>query len=57
MFNAFNRTNLGIPGGTTIFSNSGSLAAPAYSANKTAGQITSVIGTSRQFQLSARFTF
>jgi hypothetical protein len=57
MFNAFNRANLGIPGGTTLFSNGGSNAAPTFTPSSTAGQITSVIGTSRQLQISARFSF
>jgi hypothetical protein len=57
MFNAFNRANLGIPAATTLFSNGGTNALPTFTPNTTAGQITSVIGTSRQLQLSARFSF
>jgi hypothetical protein len=57
MFNAFNRTNLGIPGAATIFVNRGSLLAPVLTPSTTAGQITNTLGTSRQFQISARFTF
>lgn len=57
MFNAFNRTNLGIPTAATIFVNRGSLSAPVLTPSTTAGQITNTLGTSRQFQISARFTF
>jgi hypothetical protein len=57
MFNAFNRGNLGIPGGTTLFTNGGTNAAPVFTSSSTAGQITSMIGTSRQLQISARFVF
>ena len=57
MFNSFNRTNFGIPGTSTAFVNTGTGTAPKFTANSTAGQITSIIGSSRQFQISARFAF
>jgi hypothetical protein len=57
MFNSFNRTNFGIPGTSTAFVNTGTSTAPKFTANSTAGQITSIIGSSRQFQISARFAF
>ena len=50
MFNTFNRTNLGIPLTTTAFIN-------ATTPNTSSGQILKTIGTSRQFQIGARFTF
>ena len=51
MFNAFNRTNFASPASTTIFASN--LTTP----NTTAGQIINTIGTSRQFQIGARFQF
>ena len=57
MFKAFNWTNLGIPAAATIFVNRGSLLAAVLTRSTTAGQINNTIGTSRQFQISARFTF
>jgi len=57
MFNAFNRTNFSSPLTGVAFINSGSAAAPNIVPNGTAGQITSTITTSRQFQLGAKFIF
>jgi hypothetical protein len=44
-FNVMNRANFGLPS-TTVFSSSGPVA--------TAGQITSIVGTARQFQFGAK---
>jgi hypothetical protein len=57
MFNAFNRTNLSAPSINSIFINSGTATAPNPTYSPQAGQITSTLTTSRQFQLSARFAF
>jgi Carboxypeptidase regulatory-like domain/TonB dependent receptor len=57
MFNAFNRTNFASPTSTTVFVNSGTSASPAFSPNPAAGQIQGTLGTSRQFQIGAKFTF
>jgi hypothetical protein len=57
MFNAFNRTNFSSPLSGVAFINQGSAAAPNIVGNGTAGQITSTITTSRQFQLGAKFVF
>jgi len=57
MFNAFNRTNFAAPSNTTVFTNAGTSAAPSAAYSSTAGQILSTLTTSRQFQLSGRFTF
>ena len=47
-FNVTNHVNFGLPS-TTVFNSSGPVA--------TAGQITSIIGTARQFQLGGKVTF
>ncbi|HTM24415.1 MAG TPA: carboxypeptidase regulatory-like domain-containing protein [Vicinamibacterales bacterium] len=47
-FNITNRANFGLPS-TTVFSSSGLVS--------TAGQITSIVGTARQFQFGAKITF
>ena len=59
MFNAFNRTNLASPSSTTAFTatNTAGSQTIVYTPNSTAGQILSTIGSSRQFQLGARFQF
>jgi hypothetical protein len=57
MFNAFNRTNFASPDSSTAFINSGTNAVPKIVPNSTAGQINSTIGTSRQFQIGAKFIF
>ena len=57
MFNAFNRTNFASPLSGVAFINTGTAAAPNVVPNGTAGQITSTITTSRQFQLGAKFLF
>ncbi|MBZ5642111.1 MAG: TonB-dependent receptor [Acidobacteriia bacterium] len=49
MFNAFNRTNLSPPASTTVFAGA--------ARNGTIGQITSTIGTSRQFQIGVKMQF
>jgi hypothetical protein len=59
MFNAFNRTNLAPPSSTTAFTATNTVGSPVISAtpNATAGQITSTIGSSRQFQIDVRLLF
>ena len=57
MFNAFNRSNLAAPSVTSIFINSGTPTAPNATYSPQAGQITSTLTSSRQFQLSARLAF
>jgi hypothetical protein len=47
-FNITNHVNFGLPS-TTVFSSSGPVS--------TAGQITSIVGTARQFQFGAKITF
>jgi hypothetical protein len=47
-FNITNHVNFGLPS-TTVFSSSGLVS--------TAGQITSIVGTARQFQFGAKVTF
>ena len=47
-FNITNHVNFGLPS-TTVFSSSGLVS--------TAGQITSIVGTARQFQFGAKITF
>ncbi len=49
MFNAFNRANLSAPASTTLLAGA--------STNKTIGQITSTIGSSRQFQIGVKMQF
>ena len=51
MFNVFNRANLGTPTNSTGGFNSSGQANPAF------GQLTNMIGTPRQLQLGARFSF
>jgi hypothetical protein len=50
MFNAFNRTNFRAPTSRSVYSSSGAPSA-------TFGQINQIVGTSRQFQVGARFQF
>ena len=57
MFNAFNRSNLAAPSVTSIFINSGTPTAPNATYSPQAGQITSTLTSSRQFQISARLAF
>jgi hypothetical protein len=57
MFNAFNRTNCATPNSSAVFVNSGTSASPKFSTNAQAGQIQSILGTSRQFQIGAKFAF
>ncbi len=57
MFNAFNRTNFATPNSSAVFVNSGTSASPKFSTNAQAGQIQSILGTSRQFQIGAKFAF
>jgi hypothetical protein len=57
MFNAFNRANPSAPSVTSIFINSGTATAPNATYSPQAGQITSTLTASRQFQLSARLAF
>lgn len=59
MFNAFNRTNLAPPSSTTAFTATNTAGSPVISLtpNATAGQITSTIGSSRQFQIDVRLLF
>ena len=49
MFNAFNRTNLASPASTTVFAGAAQ--------NSTLGQITSTVGSSRQFQIGVKMQF
>ena len=57
MFNAFNRSNLAPPTSATAFVNNGSTTSPNFVPNGTAGQITAMVGTSRQFQIGVRLQF
>jgi hypothetical protein len=57
MFNAFNRVNFAGPSNITAFTNTGSVLAPVATRSATAGQITSTVTSSRQFQFSLRFQF
>jgi hypothetical protein len=47
-FNITNHVNFGLPS-STVFNSSGPVA--------TAGQITSIVGTARQFQFGGKITF
>jgi hypothetical protein len=47
-FNLTNHVNFGLPA-STVFNSSGAVA--------TAGQITTIVGTARQFQLGAKLEF
>ena len=51
-FNVLNHTNFGLPN-NTIFNGT----AGAVTANAAAGRISTIIGTARQLQFSARFVF
>ena len=55
-FNLLNRTNYASPN-QTVFTNSGTAAAPVYTANPSAGLISSLATTPRQIQFGLKLTF
>ena len=59
IFNIFNHTNFGIPGLNAFTAVGGLTGSPAGITGNlsNAGQITSIVGTSRQIQLGLKFLF
>jgi hypothetical protein len=59
IFNVFNHTNFGIPGLNAFTAINGIAGAPTGSTGNlsNAGQITTIVGTSRQIQLAVKFLF